>query len=628
MRRTWLWMIPILLLMFILSAMYSNTDPLWGDERNTLQSTGGVFTPQFYTLPQLWEDVAQNHPEQLPGYQMLAAAWMHFVGVEPASIRLLSLLTGCLGLAWVYRLGCYVARSSRVGLYAALIFAPSILIVHYLTRVRTYSLLVALTAVVLFLYIRAVTKRGEPSRWLWVGLAVAVAGLLYTHYLVLLLLGAIGINHLILLSQARQSWMRRWWRVVFALVVGGLVFLLWLPNLFHGLGVEASTYDDVGLNAPQSLALMADFFGNGLPLLSVAALMAVLLTRGGDRLRHLRLIAAVNAAALLIYFVISNRLHQTRPAYLIGLWPLLVVLVAAAMARMERARGLQRLVAACLLAAFFFGGVYANLARDATEKMERFRYIFPIHVVDLLLRQNDIVGDRVVVALPDALTENEDEASRIAIENSRIDLKLTSYRAVRGSTLDTDQADAVDVGTRQRLWVAYAPDRLTSARASLVDTLAGNFQQCPRSLTLSQAHIDQYARVLTCCVDNPDQSAIAHFGDGIALLKVGLPTAPVHGDTILPLLWSVEAKVPPKTYSVTTQLFDAPGNKVGQSDYGLENGSRPCHPLALKLADLKPGVYTVTVAVYNWHDSQRLPGALTGNTPGTDLIPIGTVTVS
>ncbi len=620
-------MIPILLLLVTLGTLYGNADPLWGDERNTIQSTGGVLTPQLYPLPQVWRDVAINHPEQLPEYQTFINLWMRLIGSEPAAIRMLSIFIGCLGAAWVYRLGRYAAASDRVGIVAALLWTTSMLIVYYLTRVRTYSLVATLAAFVLYFYLRAISQRKPPSRWLWAGLILGVAALLYTHYLVLLMLGALGLYHLALLPNARRAWMRRWQQVMLALIVAGLFYLPWLPNFVNGMRVEASHHER-GLSLIASFGVLAEFFGNGLPLLALLALIAVVLTFGGRRLRPIYSIALLNTLILMAYFLISHRLRPTRPSYMIALWPMLDVLLAVAIVRLGQARDIRRWLAGGLLTAFVLVGIHAVIVRDAHAQIEHFRYLFPIQAVDLLLNQNQLVGERVVVALPDTLTDSEEEMSRIAAEDSRIDLKDTSYRAIRGAETASYQSAASDLSEWQRVWIAYAPDRSTSASAGFAGTLAGDFQQCPRSLALTRARLDQYARSLTCCVDDPDQAAVARFGDSIALLRVGLPTEPAHGQTEVTLLWAVGADVPPETYSITLQLFDSAGDKVGQGDQGIALGSRPCQPITLNLSSLPAGVYAVRIAVYNWRDGARLPAALGSAAPVIDLLPVGEVTVS
>ena len=317
---------------------------------------------------------------------------------------------------------------------------------------------------------------------------------------------------------------------------------------------------------------------------------------------------------------------MTRPSYMITLWPLLDLLAAVAIVRLQQAGKLRSLLATVLLIAIAAAGTRAVIVRDAHDTIEHFRSIFPVHVVDLLMKQQGVVGDRVVVALPDDLTDNEDEMSRIGIENSRIDLKRISYRAIRGTTPDDLDPATADLDDKSRLWLAYAPDRATSARDAFAAVLENRFARCPRSLALSQVDIDQYAQTSVCCLgENP--TPLARFGDGIRLLKVGLPETPVRSETPIALLWSVAPNVGAEQYSISLQLWDATGQKVVQQDYGFNTISYPCERLTLDTSALNAATYAVMITVYNWRTGQRLSGVLGGAAPTTDLLPVGSLTL-
>lgn len=96
-HRTWLYLVPLLLLTTWLGARGLNADTLWYDEYWSLYDAG-IEPHGDRTLAQIWEGVASRNPWHAPGYFMILSGWGRLAGGTPFAGRALSLLFGLLAL--------------------------------------------------------------------------------------------------------------------------------------------------------------------------------------------------------------------------------------------------------------------------------------------------------------------------------------------------------------------------------------------------------------------------------------------------------------------------------------------------------------------------------------------------
>lgn len=125
----------------------------------------------------------------VPLYQELLHFWRLYFGNTVESARLMSLFFYLLSLPAIYALGA-AAYSRRVGVIAAVFLAVSPFMNWYGSEIRMYTLLLFLTILNQYLFIRLWK---EPSRdaWIWYGIT-AVLGI-YTHYFFFLNLLSQGV---------------------------------------------------------------------------------------------------------------------------------------------------------------------------------------------------------------------------------------------------------------------------------------------------------------------------------------------------------------------------------------------------------------------------------------------------
>ena len=238
--------------------------PLWLDE---------ALSVEIARLPLTELPAALRQDGAPPLYYVLLHGWMALFGTGTTAVRLLSVLLVPVALLLAHRLGRRLGGLAG-GRAAVVVLASLPWTMRFGSETRMYALVLVLVlaGALALLAVRASTSRTA------VGLgAVAVAALLLTHYWSLFLLAAVALWHL-------PGFVRRSApavRVVTALVLGGVLFLPWLPTfVFQALHTGAPW-----ATAPEVLDLLRtpSFWGGGaerwrwalvvvlLPLLVVAA---------------------------------------------------------------------------------------------------------------------------------------------------------------------------------------------------------------------------------------------------------------------------------------------------------------------------------------------------------------------
>jgi mannosyltransferase len=195
---------------------------MWLDEALTLNIA---------RLPLSHLDAALRRDGAPPLYYVLLHFWTGAFGTSDTAVRALSGVLGCLTLpfAWVAgkRLGGRTVAAAALVLMATSPFA-----VRYSTENRMYALMILLTAMGVVALQRAL-ERPRPGNLIAIGLCVA--GLLYSHYWSLYL---VGVTMLWLAFEARWGPVPRRRGATAALVAafaGCVAFVPWLPAFSYQL---------------------------------------------------------------------------------------------------------------------------------------------------------------------------------------------------------------------------------------------------------------------------------------------------------------------------------------------------------------------------------------------------------
>jgi uncharacterized membrane protein len=291
-----------------------------------------------------------NHP---PFYFWLLAQWVRLFGFSEISGRLFSVFFFALGVLALVRFANRWARPpqdtgtmtvANPGLWTLLVFGLCVSCFVMSQEARMYTLAFFLTSLSLTLFIDLVETAGAPRPGRaakLIALAVVNTLGLYTHYYFLFFyVGEAAVGGLLLLR-------RRAWKLLPSLVVPGLLFLAWVPQLLRqrerkyesalwvigpqdGRSYLGMLWEDGGA------ALSRLLFGSVFQIKTIALILliavlvhALLRWRRAILKGEALLLAAVALAsygALLSNDLFHHTITLTRPKYLFFLLPPLLLL--------------------------------------------------------------------------------------------------------------------------------------------------------------------------------------------------------------------------------------------------------------------------------------------------------------
>lgn len=223
----WRWAATVLLGGAVLAGIvlrFVTRSPLWLDE---------ALSVNIARLPIADIPGALRHDGHPPLYYVLLHDWMAVFGESSGMVRLFSGLwsLALFPLVWVAatRVG-----GRRVAIYATALLALSPFAIRYATETRMYAMVSVLT-VAGWLLADDALRRPHPVRL--AGIAALTGLVLWTHYWAMWFLGA-AVAGLVLHGwrarrDGRTDSVRATVAVVGAMVVGGLLFLPWLPSLLY-----------------------------------------------------------------------------------------------------------------------------------------------------------------------------------------------------------------------------------------------------------------------------------------------------------------------------------------------------------------------------------------------------------
>ena len=198
--------------------------PLWLDE---------ALSVNISKLPLGDISDALRHDGHPPLYYFLLHIWMSVVGEGDHAVRALSGIITIATLPLAFLVGRRIG-GRRLGFTTALVFALSPYAFRYGSETRMYALLMAEVFAGYLLVTSAIER---PRLRTLAGVAVVTGLLLWTHYWSMWLIAAIGVATIVRLVRARRrgddELVRGSLKMIAALVVGGVTFLPWVPNLLY-----------------------------------------------------------------------------------------------------------------------------------------------------------------------------------------------------------------------------------------------------------------------------------------------------------------------------------------------------------------------------------------------------------
>ncbi len=323
-NKHYLWIIFLQLLAVLIFLTYSLPLSIRLDESQSLWQTS-------FSMRQLLSSLSQN--VHVPLYHVLIHGLQIVFDNSIFVSRMFSLVFYLISVPVFYGLGTYL-YSRKTAFFATTLYGISPFLVWFSSEIRMYTLLILLTMLVHFFFIRLM-REPRPLTW-WAYAACCVLGI-YTHYFFFLVL----LSHFIFFFATVRKNFTQGQLLPFLAIILLVVtsFLPWLLKVFSGAGVDDAKPI---LNPPTSIDVFNVFsnffFGfqvdaiNSL-ILSCWPLLLVLLFLGLNR-KHTpnvetRFLIVVTAVPLLCAYIISmvyQPLFLSR--YLIIVLPSMFLLVA------------------------------------------------------------------------------------------------------------------------------------------------------------------------------------------------------------------------------------------------------------------------------------------------------------
>ena len=412
-----------------------------------------------------------GHP---PLYYFLLHFWLE-LGTSDWWVRTLSAVTSAIGIPLAFLAGRRMGnrRSAaglgrrRLGLIAVALWALLPFAVRYGSETRMYALV---SLLVFTGYLLLDNLVGEPHDSVATGpdaprgfavwgsaggLALVTAGLLYTHYWSIWLLAATGVAVVVVLLRAVSTDRRRGaWLALGSMVVGGLMFLPWLPTMLFQAENTGTPWGEVFRPATIIVVTIMDFVGGGFGELQImsylmftavaVALFGVLRSRAGRDVVELTAVpqarvlpeVAVLIATLMIGWAtsaVAGSTYASRYAAVVA--PLFALAVAGGLA-MIRSRAATAVATAAVCAALLAGSAL-EVVSDRTQVDA---------VADAIVadRAGTVAGadtgDAVVVVCPDQLGP----ATTRALANRGDETQVLPYPVADSDARFVDWVDYAD----------------------------------------------------------------------------------------------------------------------------------------------------------------------------------------
>ena len=244
----WIGAVPILLAVAALGTYHSDLYPPAIDEFYSMHNAGWADNGAFSPIEVL-QSLRRNSPNHSPLYFMILGFWGQLTVPDLMLARILSILFALLGLSMIYRLARDFVGPAA-GIFALLLACSNAFYNYYITYARMYTLLVFLSALVLWTYLRIVHKQARASRRDFLALGAAVYCLANTFLFSATFLLMLGAYHLIAVSRNRN-----WLKISATVIVALLLFSPWLLIVFPDAYQRSVVFSDwESLSSMEALA--------------------------------------------------------------------------------------------------------------------------------------------------------------------------------------------------------------------------------------------------------------------------------------------------------------------------------------------------------------------------------------
>ena len=595
----WLWAVPILLIVAALAVRQIDLYPPTVDEFYSMHQAGWLVDGP-YSPSEIIQALQETGPDHTLGYFILLSTWGNLTAYELELGRIFSVFTGLLALAIAYRLARdFVAPAA--GLLMLIVMSSNAFYNYYITFTRFYPLVVFITGIVLWLYLRIMFRVKSPKALDYFAFFAAVFALENTHLFCATFLAALAIWHLLFAPKNRP------WLAVTATGIAALVlFLPVLVNMTSGLIIVAqnkSSYS-ISFDGMTTLGTWINLMLNDRPGLLIVAVVGLLIGFWHRRLSHTSYLL-LNIIFLLILTLVAEFSGFIRPMemryHLVGMLPFALTVAAGLYGLYSLRRWLGLLALLWLVAGIGFqmDDGWKQFVADRLPPNP----LAPWHTISreaLRVEQKpQIIGYRLrskMIERPHPKMNYSEK--RYYFDRHHIELKLF------------DNPEAFGNYTRQHtlilpsVWVVYqTPATMPHEAASLQVTLGNlDYQLCDTLNVAVDTVILQYAWDTLDC--QAPQLAASYQTDIIDYQFYGAELDRADSIFLFSDQWTARADDTLKNYKMSYQLITSDWNNVAQLDLPLVHEGE-LRLLSIDIADVPAGAYRLMAILYHKDSGER-----------------------
>lgn len=590
---------------FVMGISSLKSAPVYFDEIETLKHTITRWAEYTYTVPETINSVSERSVEHGPLYFVVLNIWQRLAGYDLFSSRLLSVFFAMLVVVAVYRLAG-LTRDREIACAAVIAIAGLAYFNYYAHVTRFYALLLLMVCWLLWSYWRVISADAPVRGRCWLSLFAATALIVYVNYFGFIIIAALGCYHLLFAPKDR-----RWLRVSLLMPCACLLFAAWLPVALRGFERSQDVLDASRLSLLESLDAILSIYANGLWLLPLLAIGALLWRRkwaGAETY-----LVFLTGAALLLLLLINEAttiLVARRMRYTIVLTVPFCCFLAIGLTRLPAWRWLRYPLLAVWIAAGFayFNSedflVYTNrreIDHDQVPHYQEFLYeadsLPGTQLPILSLHQHALVNDYEILTYYRARLPQWADVAHAGYN-------LQDRLIFQSRTLPF-RTQAAIVDNANGLWLLHNPQQIDlSALDYFRDWFSQHFRSCGNWLEKPNAVIGFYLKhEIPCQLITAAEPVVVDYDNGARLGNILFEQ---RDESLYVYLWwhrSIN-----KQYSYTLQVFDGAGKKVAQVDSVIAND--PLDISRLDIADLPAGDYVVKLIVYDFATLASQAGAV------------------
>ena len=595
----WFGAVPFLLAVAALGVYHSDLYPPAMDEFYSMRNAGwtvdGVFSPV-----DVLQSLQRNSPNHSPLYFLILSVWGQMTVPDIMLARILSILFALLSLSMIFRL----ARDfigPAAGIFALLLVCGNAFYNFFVTYARMYTLLVFLSALVLWIYLRIVDKGAGAKRRHYLGLGAAVYCLANTFLFSATFLLMLGLYHLIA-APKNQTWLKISATVIVALALFAPWLLTVLPDAYQR-SIVFSDWESQG--SMEALATWLTVSLNGQTLLLFLSIFGVLLGLLFKTIRFKPWLLMF-LPYLLILALIANFTTfiaaDTMRYHLSGWVPLLLTIVAGLYALYGIHWILSLLALLWLIAGLQFGRI---APWDDILGGQIYSYLRePIHLISRQALQEEypplLVGYKTDSwALYWNYDSDNDSLGDLYFDGRNLELITPDAlgnleKAVRHHAI-----------VEPYVWVFFLDRRIDSAdRDKLATAMKNlNYEVCDSGAIGIGSTLVRFSWDALNCAS--PHMASRHQNDHIHYQFFGAEVNPDTDRVVYIDRWSADDARALSNLNMSLQLISEDWNNVAQVDLPLVNPDQ-LRQFTIDISKVPPGNYRLMAIAYNNQTGQRV----------------------